>query len=153
MNHCMLMAEIIDEPQLRYTQENQTPIAEFTVSFPGLRDGDAPQQMKVVGWGNLAQEIQARYHAGDRVLLEGRLAMNTVDRPEGFREKRAEMTAQRVYRLSDLTTMPMPRATVAETPAVPNYGAAAPTTAPAAAPTSTLAPPADAEVDYDDIPF
>jgi len=154
MNHCMLMAEIIAAPQLRYTQENQTAIAEMTVVFPGLRDDEPAQQMKVIGWGNLAQEMQERYQTGDRVLLEGRLSMNTVDRPEGFKEKRAEMTAQRVYRLNDLGNMaiaqPAPMSTAGGPP-------------PAAAPTQpsvvsqsappTPAEPAAADVDYDDIPF
>ena len=53
--------------------------------------------MKIVGWGNLAQDIQQNYRAGQRVLLEGRLSMNVVDRPEGFKEKQAEMTVQRIY--------------------------------------------------------
>ncbi|MGF1523561.1 MAG: single-stranded DNA-binding protein [Leptolyngbyaceae cyanobacterium] len=151
MNHCMLMAEIIVGPQLRYTQDNQTAIAELTVAFPGLRPEDETQQMKVIGWGNLAQEIQESYHVGDRVLIEGRLTMNTVDRPEGFKEKQAELTAQRLHRLSDLGAAEIPRPTV---PAVQS----AQTTDPpptAAAPAASPAPAAEPEPepDYDDIPF
>lgn len=84
MNNCMLLAEIVQAPQLRYTSDNQTPVAEFVVQFPSLKDTDPAAQMKVVGWGNLAQEIQENYQLGQRVLLEGRLSMHTVDRPEGF---------------------------------------------------------------------
>lgn len=156
MNHCLLMAEIISAPQLRYTQDNQTAIAEMTVAFPGLRDDDPAQPLKVIGWGNLAQEMQERYQAGERVLLEGRLSMNTVDRPEGFKEKRAEMTAQRVYRLTDLGTT-----AIGQPAPMPNVGMAAPaataapstTPTPQAAPTATSTPDAAADVDYDDIPF
>lgn len=152
MNHCMLMAELISVPQLRYTQDNQTPIAEFTVAFPGLRAEDPTQQMKVVGWGNLAQEMQERYTTGDRVLLEGRLAMNTVDRPEGFKEKQAEMTAQRIYKLNDLGTLPM--AAPAEVSVTATAPAATVTpAAPATPATPATAAPQEAEVDYDDIPF
>lgn len=154
MNHCLLMAEIIAAPQLRYTQDNQTAIAEMTVAFPGLRDDDPAQQLKVIGWGNLAQEMQERYQTGDRVLLEGRLSMNTVDRPEGFKEKRAEMTAQRVHRLTDLGSTaigqpaPMPdlSTTAPTATAAPNTSSA-----PASAPTAPAEKAAD--VDYDDIPF
>ena len=156
MNNCILMAEIVQAPQLRYTADNQTPIAEFVVKFPGLRDGDAPGQMTVLGWGNLAQEIQERYRQGDRVLLEGRLSMNTLERPEGFKEKRAEMTVQRINPIGDLQSLviaePTPiaagkfagsGASVASTPTA--------TTAPAN-PTAPAAPAAEAP-DYDDIPF
>ena len=74
------MAEIIQDPQLRYTPDNQVPIAEMLVQFPGSRAEDPPATLKVVGWGNLAQEIQERYHQGDQVVIEGRLNMNTIDR-------------------------------------------------------------------------
>ena len=41
MNHCILMAEIVETPQLRYTSDNQTPIAEFKVKIAGLRPDDS----------------------------------------------------------------------------------------------------------------
>ena len=99
MNSCILMAQIIQDPELRYTPENQTPIAHMLVQFPNLRAEDPPATLKVVGWGNLAQEIKDNYTAGDRVVIEGRLGMNTIDRPEGFKEKRAELTASRIHKL------------------------------------------------------
>lgn len=159
MNSCILMAEIIQDPQLRYTSDNQTPIAEMLVQFPGLREEDAPSTLKVVGWGNLAQEIQEQFHAGDRVVLEGRLGMISVDRPEGFKEKRAELTVQRIHRMqgTELTTH------AAEPAAAPKAKSQAkPASRPAAArsaepePTYAAAkrPAASApEQDYDDIPF
>lgn len=105
MNSCILMAEITQDPQLRYTSDNQTAVAEMVVQFAGLRDDEPMATMKVVGWGTLAQEIQERYHQGDRIIIEGRLGMNTVERQEGFKEKRAEMTAQRIHLLDAGTTM------------------------------------------------
>lgn len=150
------MAEIVEAPQLRYTADNQTPIAEFVVKFPGLRENDPSSQMKVLGWGNLAQEIKDRYQAGDRVLLEGRLGMNTVERPEGFKEKRAEMTVQRVSPLSDLQSMAI--AEPAPISAGKFVGSGAPVNSVPSAATATSAPAAptvpDANApDYDDIPF
>ncbi|MGF1566826.1 MAG: single-stranded DNA-binding protein [Nodosilinea sp.] len=156
MNNCMLLAEIVQAPQLRYTSDNQTPVAEFVVQFPGLREGDASAQMKVVGWGNLAQDIQENYQTGQRVLLEGRLAMNVVDRPEGFKEKQVEMTVQRIYNVGTLNTMamappaPMTMGTTAPGPAAP---AASPRSAPASAPAPQAASEPEANPSYDDIPF
>lgn len=157
MNNCILMAEIVDAPQLRYTADNQTPIAEFVVKFPGLRDGDSASQLKVVGWGNLAQEIQERYQIGDRVLLEGRLGMNTLERPEGFKEKRAEMTVQRVSPLNDLQSVAIADATpIAEGKFASGRGAvpaSAPSAAAPAAPAAVATPAAAAPPELDDIPF
>lgn len=96
MNHCVLMAEIIRSPQLRYTPDTQIPVTEMLVQFPGVRAEDPPATLKVVAWRNLAQEVQERYQEGDQVILEGRLGMNTVQL-EGFKEKRAEMTLQRIH--------------------------------------------------------
>lgn len=153
MNSIILLADIIQEPQLRFTSDNQTPIAEMRVEFAGLRPEDPTTQLKAVGWGNLAQEIQANYHEGDRVILEGRLTMNTVDRPEGFKEKQAELTIQRIHSLngtsisSSVTAAP---ATAASTraPSTPPPAASTPkrTKAPAA-------PALESQPELDDIPF
>lgn len=99
MNSCILMAQIIQDPELRYTADNQTPLAQMLVEFPSQRAEDPPTRLKVVGWGNLASEIKDNYATGDRVVIEGRLGMNTIERSEGFKEKRAELTAYRIYKL------------------------------------------------------
>ena len=95
MNHCVLEVEVMQAPTLRYTQDNQTPIAEMEVRFDGLRPDDPPSELKVVGWGNLAQDLQNRVQPGQRLLIEGRLRMNTVPRQDGTKEKRAEFTLAR----------------------------------------------------------
>lgn len=157
MNNCILMAEIVQAPQLRYTADNQTPIAEFVVKFPGLREGDSAGQIKVVGWGNLAQEVQERYRVGDRVLLEGRLSMNTMERPEGFKEKRAEMTIQRINPISELQSVSIAEGTpIAEGRFASGQGAVPASTPSAATPAATQTAPAAATAaaaEFDDIPF
>ena len=40
----------------------------------------------MVGWGNLAQELQNRVQTGQRLLIEGRLRMNTMPRGDGMRK-------------------------------------------------------------------
>lgn len=100
MNHCLLEVEVLEAPQVRYTQDNQTPVAEMAVQIEGLRPDDPPGQLKVVGWGNLAQDLQNRVQVGQRFVLEGRLRMNTVTRQDGVKEKRAEFTLARLHPLS-----------------------------------------------------
>lgn len=160
MNTCILMAEIVEEPELRFTSDNQTPIAELLVQFPGPRPEDPPATLKVVGWGNLAQEIQANYHVGDRVVIEGRLSMNTIDRPEGFKEKRAELTVQRLHRLDGASLQSTVTTAATNAPAQsapPANGTSAPrsTSTPKAKSSAAkfTAPEAVAEPNLDDIPF
>lgn len=166
MNSCVLMAEIIKEPELRYTQDGQMAIAEMLVQFAGLRAEDPAETLKVVGWGNLAQQIQEQYHLGDRVVIEGRLGMNRVERPEGFKETRAELTVSRIHLLtaeggltsrvavSGNETAPKAVASPAVTPSKPVTPAPTPT----AAAKTKFQPPAPEPANppsfnYDDIPF
>jgi len=155
MNQCILMADIIQEPELRYTADNQTPLAEMVVQFAGIRPEDPPSTLKVIGWGNLAQEIQATYHEGDRVVIEGRLNMNTIDRPEGFKEKRAEMTATRVHRLASDTVATSTTTVLSTTSSANQPTASTPKATPAAykakEPAGTFQP--QPESNLDDIPF
>ena len=114
MNHCVLEVEVLEAPTLRYTQDNQTPIAEMAVRFDGLRPDDPPGQLKVVGWGNLAQDLQNRVQVGQMLMIEGRLRMNTVPRQDGMKEKRAEFTLSRMHpigRSAAPTDQPAPTTT------------------------------------------
>lgn len=124
MNSCILMAEIIQEPQLRYTADNQTAITEMVVQFESTRPDDPPATLKAIAWGNRAQEVYDHYKVGDRVVLEGRLTIRNIDRPEGFKEKRAELVVSRVHALgatpATTSQSPPPPAFAAPTPSTPN---------------------------------
>mgnify|MGYP001161478399 CR=1 FL=1 len=104
MNHCVLEVQVKQAPTLRYTQDNKTPIAEMEVSFEGLRADDPPGELRVIGWGNMAQELQNRVQAGQKLILEGRLRMNSVPRQDGTKEKRAEFTLAKLHTTSANTT-------------------------------------------------
>jgi single-stranded DNA-binding protein len=160
VNHCLLEVEVLEAPQVRYTQDNQTPIAEMLVSLDGLRPDDPPGQLKVVGWGNLAQELPARVQIGQRLLIEGRLRMNTVTRQDGVKEKKAEFTLSRLHPMAAATEVTAsqqagpgpakaaPAAPVRAAAPAPAAASAAATAAPAWN-TSPLVP----DLGDDDIPF
>ncbi len=93
------MAEIIKAPELRYTADNQMAVADMFVQFApplGSRPEDTHPTIEVIGWGNLATEMKESFKQGDRVTIEGRLEMNTIER-DGFKEKRAKLVASRIY--------------------------------------------------------
>jgi single-strand DNA-binding protein len=145
MNSIVLMAEVLTDPELRRTPDNQSSIASFLVQFAGGRAEDAPYRIKVVGWNN--------FHKGDQVVVEGRLRLDIVDRGT-YKEKRTELVAQRVHSFGAGSTAN----TTATTTAAPARSPRAnPSSAPSAAvPTSSYAPvasPATNAPDYDDIPF
>ena len=100
MNHCLIQAVINSAPQMRYTKENKTPIAEMTVKFKGLRDEDPSRELKVLGWGTIAKEMVEELKEGQNIVVEGRLRMNTVTRKDGTKEKQTELTASRIHNIS-----------------------------------------------------
>ncbi|PZU99759.1 MAG: single-stranded DNA-binding protein [Pseudanabaena sp.] len=158
MNSIVLMAELLTDPELRRTPDNQSSIASFLVQFAGSRAEEAPYRIKVVGWNNLADEIMASYHKGDQVVVEGRLRLDTVDRGT-YKEKRTELIAQRVHAI----TGGISSSSTASAPSSPkqSFSSAPPASVPTASygnpstvPMSTgYTPPASNTPDYDDIPF
>ncbi len=97
MNSCVLMAEVITNPELRKTPDD-VDVANMMVVIPGLRDDDPSSQIRVVGWRNVGVEMSQNYQLGDRIILEGRLAMNLVER-NGYKQKSAELVVSRIYRV------------------------------------------------------
>tara|TARA_B100000900_G_scaffold380192_1_gene365686 strand:+ start:3480 stop:3935 length:456 start_codon:yes stop_codon:yes gene_type:complete len=100
MNHCLIQSIVKTNPQMRYTKENQTPIAEMIVSIKGLRNDDPTNDLKVLGWGSIAQEMVEQLNTGQSIVLEGRLRMNNITRKDGTKEKQAELTASRIHHIN-----------------------------------------------------
>ena len=108
MNHCLIQAVINSAPQMRYTKENQTPIAEMIVNFKGLRSEDPTRDLKIIGWGNIAQEMVDELKEGQNIVIEGRLKMNSVTRKDGTKEKQPELTASKIHQISQVDVVSNP---------------------------------------------
>ena len=105
MNHCRLEVLVKKAPTVRFTQDNKTPLAEIEVEFDSLRADDPPSALKVVGWGKLAEELQNTVQVNSKLVIEGRLRMNTVPRQDGTKEKKAEFTLSRIHPFSANTSV------------------------------------------------
>ena len=101
----MLEVLVKKAPTVRFTQDNKTPLAEIEVEFDSLRVDDPPCRIKVVGWGKLAEELQNTVQVNSKLVIEGRLRMNTVPRQDGTKEKQAEFTLSRIHPFSSGTTV------------------------------------------------
>ena len=152
MNSCILMAQIVSDPELRSTQD-QTSVTTMLVEFESTREGEAPGKVKVEGWGKLAEEMKNSYSAGNQVIVEGRLSMNLIDMPEGYKQKVAKLVASRIYPLEASSSDYQPSGNVvdfaptSEPQSVPAY------TAPEPEPTPEPAPASGGNEDWDEIPF
>ncbi len=96
----MLEVLVKNAPTVRFTQDNKTPLAELEAEFDSLRADDPPGKIKVIGWGKLAEEMKNTIQVNTKLVIEGRLKMNTVPRQDGTKEKRAEFTLSRIHPLS-----------------------------------------------------
>ena len=105
MNHCILEVLVKKAPTIRFTQDNKTPIAEIEAQFDSLRADDPPSTIKVVGWGKLAEELKNTVQVNSKLVIEGRLRMNSVPRQDGTKEKRAEFTLSRIHPFSTNTNV------------------------------------------------
>jgi single-strand DNA-binding protein len=164
MNSCILMAQIISDPELRSTQD-QMSVSTMTVEFESTREGEDPGTVQVEGWGKLAEEIKSTYSMGDQVIIEGRLSMNSIPMPEGYKEKRAKLVASRIYPLSPVSTSarasgyqsdsysPQQPANVVDYAPAPKPQAAAAYVAPEQMPTPEPATTGGGNEDWDEIPF
>ncbi|MCY7367018.1 MAG: single-stranded DNA-binding protein, partial [Chamaesiphon sp.] len=93
------------------------------------------------------------YKQGDKIAIEGRLEMNTIER-DGYKEKRARLVASRLYHVmaTDATT-PSTAPTSTTTPSAPPAVATS-TPKAASAPRNEPPPPTfDSSEDIDNIPF
>jgi single-strand DNA-binding protein len=162
MNSCILMAQIISDPELRSTQD-QMSVSTMMVEFESTREGEDPGKVQVEGWGKLAEEIKGIYSAGDQIIIEGRLSMNSFEMPEGYKEKRAKLVASRIYPLSSVSAGASSYAiephqgqqpdNVVDFAPTPKPQAAPAYDAPKPAPTPEPAPVSGGNEDWDEIPF
>jgi len=160
MNSCILMAQVVSNPELRSTQD-QTSVSTMIVEFPSTREGESPGTLQIEGWGNLAEEIKQTYNIGDQLIIEGRLSMNLIER-DGIKEKKAKLVASKIYATSIANTATSSsggqnyQASV-NSPANTATFAPAPVPQPQAAPTAPVEPAAvesaPANEDWDEIPF
>jgi single-strand DNA-binding protein len=154
MNSCILMAQIISDPELRSTQD-QTSVSTMMVEFESTKEGEDPGKVQVEGWGKLAEDIKSTYSTGDRIIIEGRLSMNLFEMPEGYKEKRAKLVASRIYPVSPVSTGVSSSTVEPQQNQQPeNVVDFAPAyVAPKPAPTPEPAPVTGGNEDWDEIPF
>ena len=101
----MLEVLVKKAPTVRFTQDNKTPLAEIEAEFDSLRPDSPPSTIKVVGWGKLAEELQNTVQVNSKLVIEGRLRMNSVPRQDGTKEKRAEFTLSKIHSFSSNTAV------------------------------------------------
>ncbi len=149
MNNIVLSGTIASAPELRHTNDGlaiATATLEFQAGYP-----PAPTRLEIVTFGNRAIDFQSRYPAGTCIIAEGSLQIDSKERPEGFREKRAVL---RVTKLHGAMLADEPEPTPAAAPEPTPAAAPAPTPKASTKSAPTAGDPLGLGFEtYDDIPF
>ncbi|MGB7604012.1 MAG: single-stranded DNA-binding protein [Lutisporaceae bacterium] len=100
MNKVALVGRLTKDPEVRYTANNQTPVAKFTIAVnrmfkqEGQPDADF---IPVVVWGKPAENCGKYISKGRLVAVAGRIQTRSWDDQEGKRHFTTEVIADEVH--------------------------------------------------------
>lgn len=100
MNVVTLMGRLTKDPELRYTQGNNTAVASFNLAVN--RDYKVEGQpeadfIPIVAWSKTAEFASKYFAKGQQVGVVGRIQTRTWDDDNGVRHYVTEVVADRVY--------------------------------------------------------
>jgi single-stranded DNA-binding protein len=74
MNYIGGVVRILEIPTLKINK-NEIPFTNFRVQLSQLRSKQSKTTLKVLAWGNLAEDVVKYYRVDDYVLIEGYLSV------------------------------------------------------------------------------
>ena len=101
MNKVILMGRLTRDPEVRYTQTNNTLVASFSLSVNRrfARQGEERQAdfINIVAWSKLGEFCSKYFKKGQQVAVIGRLQTRTWDDDQGVKHYVTEVVAEEAY--------------------------------------------------------
>ena len=101
MNKVVLMGRLTRDPEVRYTQTNNTLVASFSLAVNRrfARQGEERQAdfFNVVAWGKQGEFCSKYFKKGQQVGVIGRLQTRTWDDDQGQKHYVTEVIAEETY--------------------------------------------------------
>ena len=101
MNKVILMGRLTRDPEVRYTQTNNTMVATFSLAVNRrfVRQGEERQAdfINIVAWGKTAEFCSKYFRKGQQVGVIGRIQTRTYDDAQGQKRYITEVVAEEVY--------------------------------------------------------
>ena len=101
MNKVQLLGRLTKDPEIRYTQTNNTAVASFSLAVNRRfgKEGEERQAdfINIVSWGKTAQFCEKYFKKGMQIALVGRIQTRTYDDTEGKKHYVTEVIAEEVY--------------------------------------------------------
>ena len=101
MNKVELLGRLTRDPEVRYTQTNNTLVASFSLAVNRrfVRQGEERQAdfINIVAWSKLGEFCSKYFKKGQQVAVTGRLQTRTWDDDQGQKHYITEVVAEEAY--------------------------------------------------------
>lgn len=100
MNKVELMGRLTRDPEIRYTTNNNTAVAQFTLAVNRrfVKEGEKQADfINIVAWGKTAEFVGKYFVKGLQVAVCGRITTRDYDDKDGKKVYVTEVTAEEVY--------------------------------------------------------
>lgn len=101
MNKAILMGRLTKDVEVRYTQTNNTMVANFSLAVNRrfVKEGEERQAdfINIVAWGKTAEFCSKYFKKGQQVGVIGRIQTRTWDDDQGMKHYATEVIAEEVY--------------------------------------------------------
>ena len=100
MNKVILMGRLTRDPEVRYTQTNNTVVANFSLAVNKRVTAGAEWQadfINIVAWNKTGEFCSKYFKKGQQVVVVGRLQTRTWDDQNGQKHYVTEVIAEEAY--------------------------------------------------------
>ena len=101
MNKVILMGRLTRDPEVRYTQTNNTLVASFSIAVNRrfVRQGEERQAdfINIVAWSKTGEFCSKYFKKGQQVGIIGRIQTRTWDDDQGQKHYVTEVVAEEAY--------------------------------------------------------
>ena len=96
MNNVILIGRICNEPELSYTQQNQTAVCRFTLAVNRMRKEDGADFIRITVWGKQAENCDRYLSKGRQAAVHGRIQTGSYTDKDGKKVYTTDVVAQSV---------------------------------------------------------
>lgn len=100
MNKTILMGRLTRDVDVRYTQTNNTMVANFTLAVNRRFSKEGEQQadfINIVAWGKTAEFASKYFKKGQQVAVIGRIQTRSWDDDQGQKHYATEVVSEEIY--------------------------------------------------------
>ncbi len=101
MNKVILLGRLTADPELRYTTGTNIPVCRFrlAVERPYTKQGEEKKTdfISCVAFGRLAENLEKYIRKGRRIVIEGRIQVDSYDRDDGSKGYSTSVIIERFY--------------------------------------------------------